>query len=200
MDLAMNYPAVSFPKLGIKVDRIGQTLLAITLVLTMFLTACSVDQMLADISILIETASAIGTAVGAVSPADAAAIQVLSSTALLALNTIKTLYDTWRASGATTDLQKLQTALATLKTNLPQVLLAAHIVDPNAVAIVTKWVGLVISVVTSIIDALPQFVSGAVSTKKKMKLAASMPTAKSIKARWNAEVCLNDAPCSALVK
>lgn len=200
MESVMNYPVVSFPKLGISVDRVGKTLLGIILAFTMLLTGCGFDQVIADIDVIIETANAIGAAVGAVSPADAALIQGLASTAHLGMNAIKAAYDTYKASGAVSDLQKLQAAIQSVQTNLPQELSAAHIVDPVAVKIVTAWVGLIVSTLNAILSALPQLTSASVSTHKKMKLAATLPTKASIKARWSAEVCQHDAPCVALVK
>lgn len=174
---------------------LSKSALALILSCTLFLSAC--NQVLADIGVAIETANSIGAAVGAVSPADAAIIQGLSATALLGLNTIKTTYDAYKASGASTDLQKLQAAIAAVQANLPAELAASHITDPNAVRIVTAWVGLIVTTLNAILAALPQF---ALVSGPKVALLAPLPTPKSLKARWANEVCLNDAACTALVK
>jgi hypothetical protein len=191
---------MTFPKLGFRIDRVGHTLLAVLLACTMLLTACTFDQVISDIDVVIETANAIGSAVGAVSPVDAAVIQGLASTALLGMNTIKTVYDAYKASGAVTDEQKLMAAIQAVQTNLPAELAAAHIDSATAVRIVTAWVNLVVTALTAILNALPSLTSSTVSTRKKVKLAKSLPTRSSIKAQWANDVCQNDAPCVALVK
>jgi hypothetical protein len=191
---------ITFPRLGIQIDRPGKTLLTIVLVCSVFFTAWSCDQVISDLDVVIETANAIGAAVGVVSPSDAAIIQGLSSTALLGLNAVKTAYDTYKASGAVTDEQKLMAAIQAIQTNLPAELAAAHITSATATRIVTAWVNLVVTALTAILNALPQLTSSTVSTRKKVKLAASLPTKSSIRAQWANDVCQNDAPCVALVK
>jgi hypothetical protein len=53
---------------------------------------------------------------------------------------IQAAYNAYKASGAVTDLQKLQAALTEVRTNLPAELAVAHISDPEAVAVTTAWV------------------------------------------------------------
>lgn len=182
-----------------RINDVKRTLLALVLVFTMFTVACTADQVIADIDTVIETASVIGAAVGAVAPADAVIIQGLASTALMGLNAVKTAYDTYKASGAVTDLQKLQAAIQSVQTNLPAELAAAHVVNVNAVRIVTAWVSLVVTALGSILNALPSLTSASVSTRQKVRLAKTLPTKASLKAQWAGEVCQNAAPCVALV-
>src|SRR5579864_2991104 len=85
---------------------------------TMPTTACTVDQVLADINVAVQIAGQIGQAVGAVSPADALLIAGIQGVASAGLNAIKNAYDTYHASGAVTDLQKLQAALDACKFTL----------------------------------------------------------------------------------
>ena len=168
--------------------------LMLALVLVVTQVACTVDQVLSDINLLLQTAASIATAVGALSPADATAIQVVVNTATTGLNVIQKDYDAYKASGATTDLEKLQAAIAALKNNLPAELAAAHVTNPNAVAKATAWVNLVTSTLDTILAVLPKL------SANKNATFAELPTPSDLQKRWSTEVCGGDAKCSALVK
>lgn len=166
-------------------------------VLCFSLVACTVDQVLADINVLIQIAASIGAAVGNVSPIDAAEIQKLSAIATAGISAIQTAYDTYKASGATTDLQKVQAAIAAVQTNLSQELAAAHITNPASQQKVTNWVNLIYSTLAAILAALPQFQAKRANGRAKIDIAV---TPKTLKARWDKEVCEGATACSALVK
>jgi hypothetical protein len=178
--------------------KILSSLLACVLCLS--LVACSVDQVLTDVGVAIQIAASIGAAVGPISAVDAAEVAKLSAIATQGLNAVKAAYDAYKASGATTDLAKLQAAVDAVQANLPAELAAAHISDPNAMSKVTAWVGLVVTSVAAIAAAIPQLTSPVVAASKKAKLMASLPSAKTLQARWASEVCKGDVKCSALVK
>lgn len=169
----------------------------LVLALTFSLVACTVDQVLSDINLLIQTAAAIGSAVGAVSPVDSAAIQKAVDVATAGLNVIQADYDAYEKSGAATDLQKLQAAIGALRSNLPAELAAAHVSNPVATARVTNWVNLIVSTLDAIIAILPRL-----TPKGKMgaEAAALLPTANALQARWKTEVCGNDPACGQMVK
>jgi hypothetical protein len=178
-------------------------LLSLIVVLGMVLpnTACTVDQALSDIDLVLQTSQVVCSAIGVVAPADSAACALISGVAISGLNIIKTDYDAWKASGATTDMQKLEAAITTLQANLPQELAAAHIVDPHAVSTVTAWVGLVTSSLNDVLSLLPQLnPTPPTPTTRAKAVAAVMPTPESLAARWNNEVCKGDAACTKLVK
>jgi len=169
-------------------------------VLLMCTVACTVDEVLSDTDLLLQTAAVVCTALGPISPSDSAACSVVANVATVGLGEIQTLYDAWKASGAATDLQKLQAAITALKTNLPQELSAAHITDPRTVATVAAWVKLVTSTLTAILNLLPQLSTAANSRQRDMALMTSLPKPESLKGRWQTEVCLGNVDCGRMVK
>lgn len=178
--------------------RFGNRSLAaglICLMLTITI-ACTVDQVLADIDLVIQMTASITTAVGAVSPVDAAAIQVAVNIATTGLAAVQMAYDTYKASGATTDLTKLQAAIAAVKTNLAQELAALHITDSVATQKVTAWVNLVTVTLNAVLGLLPQLGVTAISAQYKVEVISP----KVLRARWVSDVCRGDAICGNLVK
>lgn len=178
----------------VKTSRV-RGLLAVTLCCTM-LVACTVDQVLADINVLIQIAASIGSAVGNVSPADAAAIKTISDIASAGISAVQTAYTTYKESGATTDLAKLQAAINAVQTNLAQELAAIHVTNPASQQKIQNWVNLISSTLAAIVAALPQL--QAHKAGKELKIAVEI-TPKTLKARWNTEVCQNNAACNSLV-
>jgi hypothetical protein len=175
---------------------------ALALILCVSMVACTVDQVLADIEVVVQIAASIVPAVGAISPTDASVVQKLSDDATAAIKVIQADYDTYKASGATSDLTRLQSAINAIQTSLPQELAAAHISDPKTVAKVTNWCNLIYSTVNAIVAAIPALtpVPVAAVSAKSVSAPAVFPTAKVIVARWNSEVCQGDAACAKLVK
>lgn len=174
---------------------------SIALVLCLSLVACTVDQVLADINVGLQIAGALGPAIALVSPPDAAAVGGLVTLATNGLNVIKTDYDQWKASGAQTDLEKLQAAINTINGNLSSELNAAHIVSPKAVATVTAWDKILSSTFGAILALLPQFqAASTVRAKAAVAAKASVTlTPEGLQARWSAEVCQGEAKCAKLV-
>src|ERR1035441_6884984 len=199
--------AITFPRFGFEITEKKKTLTALlmtvaVILMTLALSACpfTVDTVLADVSMLIETAGAIGAAVTAVSPVDSVIISNIAGIAETGLQAIQTAYDTYKASGAQTDLEKLRAAIIAIKTNLPQELAAAHITSQQAVQMATAWVGLITTTLTVILNLIPNLTAGAKlgasSIKAAQKSAGKIPNAASIKARWVWEVCAGDKTCS----
>lgn len=181
-------------KVLLKNRRVGMS--AIALVLCCTLVACTVDQVLADINMLIQISASIGSAVGPVSATDGAEIQKLSSIASTGMAAIKAAYTTYKQSGAISDMQKVQAAIGALQSNLAQELSAAHILNPASQQKVTNWVNLISSTLAAVLAALPQLQNKQLG--KQAKLASSI-TPKTLKARWTTEVCGGDQVCAALV-
>jgi hypothetical protein len=170
--------------------------LLLVCVLLVTMVACSVDQVLSDIDVALQMASAIGVAVGNVSPGDAAIIQNLASIGTTGLLAIQAFYDTYRKDPTATNLQKLQAAIDALKTNLPQELAAAHITNPNTVAQVTAWVNLTVSLLDAVLTHLPALKL----EKRGGAMSIDLPTPDSLQSRWASEICHGDAACAKLVK
>jgi hypothetical protein len=180
--------------------KLASSLLILTLLVPSL--ACSVDTALSDIDLVLQTASAVCSTIGVVLPADAAACAVVAGVATAGVNLVKTDYDAWKASGSTTDLEKLQSAISVLKTNLPAELAAAHITDAAAVRTVTAWVGLVTSSLDAVLALLPKLAANIPPrpSARMNQIAMAMPTPATLKARWDSEVCQGDAVCAAKVK
>lgn len=160
------------------------------------MTACTTDQVLSDIDVALQTAASLETALGAVSPADAAILQLLTGIATTGLNVIQTDYDEWSKNPGTTTLQKIQNAIAVLRSNLAAEFSALHISDPNVVQRVTAWVNLL----TSILGAILSAVGGGVTTPAMTRVDLVLPSPELLAARWQSEVCSGDQACGALVK
>jgi hypothetical protein len=171
--------------------------LALTAVLLLTTTACSVDQVLSTIDVALQTAANLESIVGAVSPADAAALEALTGLATAGLNAIKSDYDTYEASKAQGDLAKLQAAIGALQKNLSLNLAAAKISSATAVEKTTNWVNLINSSLDAVVSTLQAALHPGALASRNM---AQLPTPESLQARWQAEVCAGDAVCGARVK
>jgi len=170
---------------------------AIAVTLCLFLVACTTDQILADIQVLIQIATAIlpvVTNLDHLDSAEQAEITKLSSIAVNGIAAIATDYQAYKKSGAITDLQKLQAAIGAIQWNLKQELAAAQIKDPVTIAKVTAWVNLIVTTLDAIRAQLPslQF--------RPLTSTIMLPTPAVLKARWDSEVCNGEATCSARVK
>jgi hypothetical protein len=164
-------------------------------------TPAQVDTVLSDIDLVLQTSEQVETAIGSISPADAAALEMVTSFAMSGINAIKADYDTYEASKATGDLQKLQAAVQSLQTNLPLNLKAAKISSANAVAKATSWVNLVVSTLAEIVTQFAPAVAATNQGLAQSRMAVvALPTPESLQAHWQTEVCSGDVACGKLVK
>jgi predicted Fe-S protein YdhL (DUF1289 family) len=172
--------------------------------------ACSTDQVLTDIDLGLQTANVICLSLGDVSADDSQACGALAGMASTGLASIQATYDTYKKSGAQSDLDKLRAAIAALQINLPQELGAAHIVSQRARDRVTAWVKLTASTLNAVLDLLPQLqgqtIQGQANARaqrlvlQKNAKATYALTPEVIETRWSKEVCNGDTKCSQLVK
>lgn len=182
-------------------------LLAVALFCVTFSAACSfsVDVALSDIDIVLQTADAVcsNAVLGAVLPAETQACELVANVGVVGLNFVKSAYDTWKASGAATDLQKLQAAIALAQTDLNQALSVLHVTDAHVVEVVQKWVAIVVSTFTVVLELLPKLTSAMTAHSKSVQvaqIASMLPTPETLKARWVNEVCKGGKACSTKVK
>ena len=166
----------------------------------LFTTACTVDQVLSSLDAVLQTAEGLETAVGAVSPADAAALQLLTGLAVKGIQIIQSDYDTYEKDKTASNLQNIVVAAQTLQATLPQNLAAAHISDASAVQKATAWVNLVTTSVASAVSLIAPAVARSSISAHTVKAASLNLSAESIQARWQKEVCVGDTKCGALVK
>ncbi len=156
------------------------------------MTACTVDEVLSSIDTALQTASALSAAVGAVSPADAALLNLLTGVGVSGIQAIQTAYDNYEKNKTASKLQDVVVAAQAIQSNLPQELSALHISDPNAVAKATAWVNLMTDCAQAIVSQVT-----AVSGKATATYAL---TPEYIQGRWQSQVCGGNSACGALVK
>jgi len=169
--------------------------------------ACTfgVDTVLSDIDLVLQTGSVVCSTIGIVLPADSAACQAVAAIGVTGITTIKTAYDAYKASGAVTDLAKLQAALAAIKANLPAELAAIHISDTAAVTVVTNWVSMIVSTVNEIISLVPELQTSAPAVSahrigaRAAVINSAFPSPEALKAKWETDVCKGNTACGALV-
>lgn len=168
---------------------------AVALTLCAVMLACTVDQVLVDLKLLTTIAGAIIPALGQLSPADAAAAQKISKIATDGIALVQKNYDAFKASGATSDLQKVQFAVNAVRENLVDELALIKVSNQALVGKVTAWVDLIATTLNAILSVLPQAKVGG-----KMTLIGPPPTRAEIKGHWDSDVCGGDNSCAALVK
>jgi hypothetical protein len=180
-----------------KSNSMMRAVLAVGLSLSLFATGFSaqwISVALADLPVLKEMALNIASLVATMqsgkqlSPADAAAIQNISAEASRDLNLLETLYNQYKASPSAAGLQKIEDAIATMNTNLPALLTAAHIGDPTLSARITAAVNLILTTVTSFASLIPE-TSGPALARSRVVKKIAIPRAKDLKKQWNLQVC-----------
>jgi hypothetical protein len=177
-------------------------LLAVALLFPLLMsTACSVDQVLSDIDVALQATANLSTALGAINPADGAAITLITGLATSGINAIKTAYDDYESSKTASNLQNILAAANAVQTNLPQMLTAAKISDPATVAKVTAYVSLVTDTAAAIVSTVQaQQPAAAGQVRTARAITVTVVTPESLQSRWTSDVCKGDAACGNLVK
>lgn len=178
-----------------KNNSMMRALLAVVLSLSLFATGCSaqwISVALADLPVLTQMSLNIAALAATLqsgeqlNPADAVAIQNISAEAVRDLNLLKTLYEQYKANPSADGLAKIEDAIATINTNLPGLLLAAHIGDPILSVRITAAVNLILTTVTSFASLIPH-ASGL--TARIAVTKGAIPRANDLKKQWNLQVC-----------
>jgi hypothetical protein len=177
--------------------------LAAVLALSLLAAGCSaqwISVALADLPVLTQMALNIATLVATLqsgkqlSPAEAAAIQNISTEASKDLNLLQALYNEYQANPSGGTIQKMENVISDINQNLPALLQAAHISDPTLAARVAAGVNLILTTVTSFAQLIPQPSTPAVQAMKaQSKLSLRSP--KDLKKQWNKQVC-GTGPCA----
>lgn len=179
--------------------KTSKAVLAVTLSAVMFCTSCStswINIALQDLPILIQIAQGVISLIPAASQ-DQAIVANISQQATADLNLILTLANEYKARPTPTTLAKIQDAISTAQTQLPQLLQAAHISNPKLVQQVTSAVGIILSTINAIAALLPP--NQATFKASPAKLAA-IPNGKDLKKAWIEQVCSGEMTCAAIVK
>jgi hypothetical protein len=173
-----------------------KVVLAVVLSVSLLATGCSaqwISVALADLPVLTEMALNIASLVATLqsgkqlSPAEATAIQSISAEASRDLNLLETLYKQYKASPSAEGLEKIEDVIATINTNLPALLTAAHIGDPTLSARISAAVNLILTTVTSFASLIPETATPALARSVTKKIA--IPNAGDLKRQWNLQVC-----------
>jgi hypothetical protein len=176
-------------------NSIMRAVLAMVLCVGLAVTGCSAQWIkvaLADLPVLTQMALNITSLVVTlrtarqISPADATAIQNLSTQAAQDLNILQTLYNQYKASPDAGTLQKIQSTIADINQNLPASLAALHFSDPAVAARITAGVNLILTTVQSFTALMPATVRTARRVEGQ-KLV--IPGARDLKKQWNQQVC-----------
>ena len=171
------------------------TLVAL-LTISLIATGCSpqwISIALADLPVLLQMALNIGTTVATLesgqqlSAADAAVIQNISTEATKDLNLLQSLYNDYKTTANAATMQKIQSVIADIDSNLPALLQSAHIRDAALSIRVSAAVNLIVTTVNSFASLIPA--PGTASAQGTSQQAASLPHAKDLKKQWNQQVC-----------
>ena len=178
--------------------------LAALLTISLLATGCSpqwISIALADLPVLLQMALNIGTTVTTLesgqqlSAAEAAAIQNISNETTKDLNLLQSLYNDYQTTANAATVQKIQSVIADINTNLPALLQSVHIRDAALSARITAAVNLIVTTVNSFASLIPAPGTAPAQAKSKQ---ASLPQAKDLKKQWNQQVCSTAGPITPL--
>src|SRR3989442_5609251 len=120
--------------------------IAVVLAISLFATGCSaqwISVALAYLPVLTQMALNIASLVATlqsgkqISPAEAAAIQNISTEASKDLNLLQALYNEYKANPSANTIQQIENVIGDVNQNLPSLLQAAHISNPTLAARIT---------------------------------------------------------------
>ena len=169
--------------------------IAVVLAISLFATGCSaqwISVALADLPVLTQMALNIASLVATlqsgkqISPAEAAAIQNISTEASRDLNLLQALYNEYKANPSANTIQQIENVIGDINQNLPSLLQAAHISNPTLAARITAGVNLILTTVSSFASLIPPAPSTAQRTARRN---VAIPHAKDLKKEWNQQVC-----------
>lgn len=172
-------------------------------VLFLGLVACSVDQVIANIDIALQGAQNIGTVVSTINPADGDIVETAAATIIADLGLIKSLYDGWASSGATTDLNKIQAAVEQAEENQTQIEMATHLFDPASKIAFAAFM----EITDLALDTVVHVVGGNSTPQSAFNAATGFASvghpkysAKDLKRKWDNNVCKGEKACRDRVK
>ncbi len=169
--------------------------IAVVLAISLFATGCSAQWIrvaLADLPVLTQMALNIASLVATlqsgkqISPAEAAAIQNISTEASKDLNLLQALYNEYKTNPSANTIQQIENVIGDINQNLPSLLQAAHISNPTLAARITAGVNLILTTVSSFASLIPPAPSTAQRTARRN---VAIPHAKDLKKEWNQQVC-----------
>ena len=139
--------------------------IAVVLAISLCATGCSaqwISVALADLPVLTQMALNIASLVATlqsgkqISPAEAAAIQNISTEASKDLNLLQALYNEYKANPSANTIQQIENVIGDINQNLSSLLQAAHISNPTLAARITAGVNLILTTVSSFASLIPR--------------------------------------------
>ena len=188
--------------------KVLSCVLAMMLTLTTTNFACNTAKWLDTVGkylpTAIQVAQSIVSLVGLFAPAstnsDQVVVKQIGDEATKDYQLLDKLYEQYKAAPSPDTRTQSENALATITTNLPAELEAAHIKDPVLLQKVTAAVNILMTVADVIIAQMPVSNPTLVAHKAKAKAGLVKATPATIKAQWDSVVCANEPICTALVK
>lgn len=133
---------------------------AVAISAPVFLTGCSASTWLqiaiADLPTITKIVTTILAIAGATSPGVAAAIQVGVTAVQTGIALVQQLIADYKANPSASLIQKIESTLNDIQSQLGTILAAAHIENTVLVATITGLVGLAVTAVTAILSLIPQ--------------------------------------------
>ncbi|OLE56605.1 MAG: hypothetical protein AUG13_07990 [Chloroflexi bacterium 13_1_20CM_2_59_7] len=172
--------------------------IAVVLAISLFATGCSAQWIrvaLADLPVLTQMALNIASLVATlqsgkqISPAEAAAIQNISTEASKDLNLLQALYNEYKANPNANTIQQIENVIGDINQNLPSLLQAAHISNPTLAARITAGVNLILTTVSSFASLIPPAPPVPSTSQRTARRNVAIPHAKDLKKEWNQQVC-----------
>lgn len=108
-------------------------------------------------------------------------------------------YNDYKANPSPDTKTTIENALASVTTNLPQLLDAAHIKNATLLAKVTAAVNMVLTVADIMIAQIPVENPQLAARKAKAKSVQKL-SPEELKMKWNVDVCTSNSKCEALVQ
>ena len=180
-----------------KSNSMSRIMLAVVLSISLIATGCSaqwISVALADLPVLTQMALNLAALAATLQtgkqldPAQATAIQNISTEASKDLTLMQSLYNQYKASPSADTLQKITSLIQETSQSLPALLQAAHVSDPALSARITAAVNLILTTVSSFASLIPQTASSsAVAHTSRRNTVVASP--QDLKKQWNLQVC-----------
>jgi len=188
-------------------NKLAACLLAIGLCVTTTNYACNTAQWLSTIGrylpVAIQVAQSIVGLIGvfntAASTEDQAIVKQIGDEATKDFQLLQSLYQQYESKPSADTKAQIETVLATIVNNLPDLLATAHIKDPGLLQKVTASVNIVVTIADVIIAQIPVS-NPQLKARKAAKRAVRPMTPAGVKAAWDSEVCGGNSACTVLVK
>jgi hypothetical protein len=182
----------SLRMVGFEITKPRTTLTALTLSMVMLLSAytCTpaqvqnwMDILAKDLPIMVQMGLTIASLTGVLGVKEApevdAAITALGNEASTDLKLAQAAYDEYKATPTETNKQKVASIFQTIRDKLPELLIAAHVKNPDLLQRLTSGIGLITGMASTILEML----TPALGAKKGV--TRTLPSPDALKQQWD---------------